>query len=193
MQAMILYNKQDFSILTKEFPDLYYDKNNKTVKGELSFNAHYKNTGNKGNDRWKIFPCTSKKNCLEGCYEIEINLNANAPKVYEPNGKIKKLAKKLGKSVNDLHLYNGDNQCCLGLGINNNSSLSRFVVDWVYPYFVWQAYFKKHNKVPPCGEYPHNRKSAQKEYEYDMKSLGVNDSCPCKSGKKYKKCCKVKK
>jgi hypothetical protein len=193
MLAMILYNKQDFSILRKDFPDLYYDENNNIVKGELSFNAHYKNTGNKGNDRWKIFPCTSEKNCLEGCYEIEINLNTDTPEVYEPNGKIKKLAKKLGKSENDLHLYDSNSKCCLGLGINSSLSLSQFVVNWVYPYFVWQAYFKKHNKIPPCGEYSHNRYSAQKEYFYDMKNIGVNDSCPCKSGKKYKKCCKVKK
>lgn len=186
----IVYKYNDFSLLNNIFPDLYYDKENNTIKGELSFNAHYKNTGKKGINRWKIFSCTTGKSCLEGYYEIEIDLNTDIPTVYETSKKIQKLAKKLGKSNNDLHLY--DNyKCCLGVYIDTNI-LSKFIIGYIYPYFVWQAYFEKYYKVPPCGEYSHNRKIAEIECLTDsingFKNLGVNDLCPCESGKKYKRC-----
>ena len=192
MQAVILYNKQDFSLLENDFPDLYYDKNHNTVKGELSFSACYKNTGKKGKDRWTIFLCSESDDCLQGYYEIQINLNNNPPIIYETSGKIQKLAEELGMPDNDLHLYGDDRKCCLGLGINPDISLSTFIVNWVYPYFVWQAYFAKYNKVPPCGEYPHNRQEAEIQYWKDVKNLGVNDPCLCHSGKKYKHCHGIK-
>jgi hypothetical protein len=187
----IAYEHNDFSLLNNIFPDLYYDEKSNTIKGELSFSAHYKNTEKKGNSRWKIFPCTTEKSCLKGYYEIEIDLNTDMPTVYETSKKIQNLAKKLGKSNNDLHLYD-NHKCCLGVYIDTNILLSKFIINHVYPYFVWQAYFEKYCKVPPCGEYPHNREKAEIEYLVDrfnsFKNLGANDPCPCKSGKKYKRC-----
>ena len=185
---MILYNKQDFSLLENDFPDLYYDENDNTVKGELSFNAYYKNIGKKCKDRWRICLCSESDNCLHGYYEIKICLITNPPTVYEISGKIKKLAEKLERSNNDLHLYD-DYKCCLGLGINCNIPLSTFIINWVYPYFIWQAYFEKYEKVPPCGEYPHNEQEAGEQYWKDVKNLGRNELCICGSGKKYKNCC----
>lgn len=185
---MILYNKQDFSLLENDFPDLYYDEKHNAVKGELSFTACYKNKGKKGKDKWIIFPCSDEKECLHGYYEIAIHLNNGTPIVYEVSNKIQKLARQLGKQYADLHLYN-DFKCCLGLGVNTNLLLSAFITNRVYPYFVWQAYFEKYNKTPPCGEYSHNIDIARKEYFNDMKNLGANDPCLCYSGKKYKNCC----
>lgn len=181
---MILYNKQDFSLLENDFPDLYYDEKHNTVKGELSFSAKYQDKGKKGKERWRIFPCSNEKHCLQGYYEIAIHLNNGVPVVYETSNKIKTLAEKLSKHHNDLHLYDDDCKCCLGLGINNNLPLSEFIVNWVYTYFVWQTYFEKYNKVPPCGEYPHNILDAGMEYLKNHK----NTPCPCSSGKKYKHC-----
>ena len=189
MQAMILYNPEDFALLKNDFPDLYYDKKHNVIKGELSFSAHYKNKGKKGKDKWMIFPCFDSNNCLYGYYEIAIYLNTNTPIVYEISNKIKKLAEKLNKPKEDLHLYDNDYKCCLGLGINPNLSLSKFIANWVYPYFVWQAYFEKYHKVPPSGEYSHNILQAGIEYLQKIKNTGVNDLCLCGSGKKYKKCC----
>lgn len=185
---MISYNTKDFSLLENDFPDLYYDEKSNTVKGELSFSAYYKNTGKKGKDKWMIFLCSDDCDCLQGYYEIEINLNTNPPIVYETSKKIPKLAEKLRKSKNDLHLYGNDNKCCLGLSINKSISLSKFITNWVYPYFVWQAYYEKHHKTPPSGEYSHDIETARKEYDNDIKNLGVNSVCRCGSGEKYKKC-----
>lgn len=193
MQAMILYNKEDFLLLIDGFPDLYYDEKHNVIKGELSFSSYYKNMGKKGKDKWIIFPCSNEKYCLHGYYEIAIHLNNGSPIVYETSNKIKRLAETLGKSYNDLHLYDNDNKCCLGLGINKNLPLSKFIVNWVYPYFVWQAYFEKYNKIPPCGEYSHNPIKAEIEYQKDKESLGRNDICLCGSGKKYKHCCGARK
>lgn len=185
---MILYDYKDFYLLKDDFPNLYYDEKSNAVKGELDFSAHYRNVGKKNKDRWKIFPCLDTDDCLQGCYEVDIKLGDNLPVVYETSQKIKKIAEKLGKSYNDLHLYDNDYKCCLGLAKNNNIKLSTFIVNWVYPYFVWQAYYAKYNKVPPCGEYSHNFEVAKQEFFQNLRKLGVNDYCFCGSGKKYKYC-----
>ncbi len=174
---MISYNKKDFLLLKNYFPDLYYDEKRNIVKGELSFSVCYKNQGREGKDRWVIFPHSNETDYLKGYYEIAIHLNDMLPIIYETNkikipvvyeisNKIKALAKKLGKSYADLHLYD-DYKCCLGLGINKNLLLSEFIVNWVYPYFVWQAYFEKYNEIPPWGEYSHNIEDAKLEYRID--------------------------
>lgn len=194
---MILYNFEDFTLLKDAFPDLYYDEKSNTVKGEISFSAYYKNKGKKSKDKWVIYQCTKGDNCLQGYYEIEINLNTDIPTVREIGNKIINLAEKLRIPKEDLHIYSNSDKCCLGLGISQKLSLSKFIVNWVYPYFVWQAYFEKYRKKPPCGDYSHNRVTAEIEFLTDtlnkFKSLGANDLCPCGSEKKYKKCHGVKR
>lgn len=186
---MISYNDKDFSLLQSDFPNLFYDEKTNSVRGELDFNACYKNIGKKNKDKWNIFPCINNDDCLCGCYEIEIQLSRSSPIVFETSRKIEALAEKIDKSYNDLHLYGNNNQCCLGLGISQNITLSQFIINVVYPYFVWQAYFAKYKKIPPCGEYPHSKTVAIGEYYRDKNNLGRNDICLCGSGKKYKNCC----
>ncbi len=160
---------------------------------------------------WEIEQCRDDQNgCITGEYLIEIDLNQKNryPKVYEVGEKIESLANKLTKKVIDLHLFPQDHRCCLNIistkSLSTRASLSDFIHHDVYPYFVWQSYYYKYRKIPPCGESPHSTKEAlEEEIEDREKRLefckseiisktgktGRNDLCLCGSGKKYKKCC----
>ena len=196
---MVPYSTTEFQKVQKHFPDLYYESENNCITGKLKFESRYQEKLRKnGKNSWVIKPCSSDNDCLNGCYEISISFGENRaglPKVFETGGRIEKLAKEMGKPIIDLHVYPSDNSCCLGIGIPPSLTLYDFIVRRVYPYFVWQAYFDKYRKVPPCGEYSHGESGIieylQDEYEYlrDIKKIGRNDPCFCRSGKKYKKCC----
>ena len=196
---MIPYNATEFQRVQKVFPDLHYESENNCITGKLKFKSRYQEKLRKnGKNSWAIEPCSSGSDCLNGCYEISISFGENPtglPKVFETGGRIEKLAKEIGKPIIDLHVYPSDNSCCLGVYIPLTVTLYDFIVGHVYPYFVWQAYFDKYRKVPPCGEYSHGESGIieylQDWYEYlqDIKKIGRNDPCFCGSGKKYKKCC----
>ena len=181
----IKYTPAEMEKIQCRFPCLYYDKG--TVRGEISFSARYELSERKKKRKWVITNCPSGKNCIQDVYEIKILLNGQ-PKVFEVGGRIKKLAKKLGRPIVDLHLF-PDESCCLGIFlINERETLSNFVINKVYPYFVWQAYFEKFGKIPPCGEYSHGEQGEQEFLKY-ISDIGRNDPCPCGSGLKSKVCC----
>lgn len=192
MPVMIKFDVEEFKNIQKAFPNLFYEQKGNCIKGELDFGFRYeKRSGKKGKNNWIIVPCSSGSDCLQDCYEIEIRLSHNRtgwPKVFETGGRIKRLAKEIRKPIIDLHIYPHDNSCCLGICVNPNITLYDFIIREVCPYFVWQAYFDKYRKLPPCGEYSHDKKGMQ-ECLQDLKKIGRNDSCICGSGKKYKKCC----
>lgn len=196
---MIQYSATEFQRVQKVFPDLHYESENNCITGKLKFKSRYqKKLRKNGKNSWAIEPCLSGSDCFNGCYEISISFGENPtglPKVFETGGRIEKLAKEMGKPIIDLHVYPSDNSCCLGVYIPTSITLYDFIVGHVYPYFVWQAYFDKYRKVPPCGEHSHGESGIieylQDWYEYlqDIKKIGRNDPCFCGSGKKYKKCC----
>ena len=189
---MIEYTLEEFSKVQKSFPRIDYEQKNNCIKGKLDFNVEYQKISKKnGESVWKIVQGLAGTNSLSDCYEIEILLNATQhgwPKVWETGGRIRKLAKEIGKQPIDLHIYPKDDSCCLGIYVNADIVLSDFIVNIVYPYFVWQAYFDKYKAIPPCGEYSHGEKGIE-EYLKELEATGRNDLCICNSGKKYKKCC----
>ena len=192
---MIKCSDEEFNKIKKYFPDLDYNSSNQEIFGKLIIPpCRYE----KIEKKWIIKPCnTNYDDYITGEYLILIKLNESikCSKVYEISEKIETLAKELNKPVNDLHLYPQDKNCCLGIFIESITSLSEFIIHRVYPYFVWQAYYAKYKKTPPCGEYSHGKKGyeeAIQDYEKNITSLqkiGRNEKCPCQSGKKYKKCC----
>ena len=188
---MIKYDSEEFQKIQLFFPDLFYEPKNGCIKGEFGINARYEKRSKKiRKDYWEIVSCTSNDDCPTDCYEIKIYLNKienRWPKVFETGGKIQRLAEELGKPISDLHL-DQDNSCCLGIPDNPDITLYNFVLRKVYTYFVWQAYFAKYKKIPPCGEYSHGDQGAR-EFEKDRKAQCRNNLCICGSGKKYKKCC----
>lgn len=161
--------------------------------GELDFVACYqKRQGKNRKYTWEIISCPLDENCIHDYYEIKILLDSSVkngwPKVFETGGRIEKLASQTGQKVIDLHLYPNDKSCCLGICVNPNITLTAFIYNIVYPYFVWQAYYHKYKKVPPCGQYSHGRKGIE-ECLQQLETIGRNDKCICNSGKKYKYCC----
>lgn len=205
MQTLIEYSQKEFDKVKTWFPRLDYFPRDKTIVGRIDIGpCRYieKQCGNL--TEWEIEPCNQNAlECISGDYLIEVDLkqkNGNGyPRVFEIGEKIERLANKLGKRVIDLHLYPQDKRCCLGINIAR-TSLSEFILYDVYPYFVWQAYYYKYRKVPPCGEYSHEITGLKEATEYYKKKneyykgkivgkTGRNKPCPCGSNKKYKKCC----
>ena len=188
MQKMINYDPSEMRKIKDVFPNLYYDSGKNVIKGEIDFSARYHLPDRKKNKEWKIVPCSSGKDCVQDVYEIEINLNYKPPLVLEIAGRIDQFAEKLGVNKIDLHLFpNGT--CCLGLFTSRvGETLSEFVFNKVYTYFVWQAFYEKFKKKPPCGEYSHGE-LGKHEFEKHRNKLGRNQLCTCGSGKKYKNCC----
>lgn len=183
---------EDLAVVKKFFPDLRYNPSDKCIEGQISFRAVYKPKKHKSHEEWKVFPCLEgDKDCVSGNYEIKITLDTRTPKVFETSGKILRVREKLNKTPEDMHLFSQDMSCCLGLagvGFNPDLRLSDFIIHGVYPYFVWQAYYEKYEKLPPCGEYSHGNKGVS-EYLRDAENWGRNRPCYCGSGKKFKKCC----
>ena len=163
------------------------------ILGELSFYAHY------DGKQLHLNPSKQKEGELfHGYYEIEVCLNRlndyGLPFVFETGGKIIRFSQENNIHPADLHL-NGDLSCCLGIFTREesaNMALDKYIIEFVFSFFAWQAYFSTYSKKPPWGEYSHAvRGEAEKNIEIFMKmrNTGRNDPCPCGSGRKYKKCC----
>lgn len=187
--SLIEYNPSEMEKIQSRFPGLYFDKG--AVRGEIGFSARYELADRKKKKKWIITNCSSGEDCIKDVYEIEIHLNGQ-PKVFEVGGRIKKLAKEIGCQIMDLHLIPADESCCLGIfWMHERETLSDFVINDVYPFFVWQAYFEKFRTIPPCGQYSHGERAKQ-EFWADVCDIGRNERCPCESGRKFKVCCAPK-
>lgn len=187
----ITFDKEDFKKVTKHFPELKYFDSENLVKGTIKFTSKYQQE----NGSWKIIPANSSdQRSFMGEYSIKIDLSVLPnPRVYETGGKIKETAKRLGIPLRDLHLVGRDEWCCLDFISTSvplsHISLSEYILNKVYPYFVWQAYYATFDKLPPCGESPHNAEKAKKEFWRDFPKMKRNELCMCGSGKKAKFCC----
>ena len=162
--------------LEKDFPNLLYVENN-LVKGEINICAVY------DGEKLLYYPnkVVRKKyenTFVEDCYEIYINLL---------DGKVFETGRKIPKKP-DFHI-NPDDSCCLGLFENPRpKTLLDFIRNYILPFFVWQAYYKKYEEKPPWGEYSHGQAGII-EFENDKKNIGRNNMCYCGSKKKFKYCC----
>ena len=191
MRAVIRHSTLEMQEVNRYFPNLFVSED--VIKGEIDFSVKYKPSISKHNKYWKIVPCSSpEQGCIQDVYEIEIRfseLRDGKPKVFEIGGRLKRLAEELNLPIINLHLYPNDEDCCLGIFLPNpNETLSKFILNKVYPYFVWQAYFSKYRKIPPVGEWPHDGRGHQ-EFIWHIRNTGRNHPCPCGSGKKFKTCC----
>ena len=181
------------------FPRLHYKSSSLTITGELDFRAAYNRESGeliigdnaRGMDRF-----------ISDVFQIEIclsNLDGNGwPKVYEGGGRYHQIAKQCCVEIMDLHINPDDSSCCLNLqyGGNRNFRIEQFFPELVIPFFYRLSYTQKYgiaaSRNDLWGEYSHGEKG-RIEYEVEMLNIAKhdpsrNDLCPCKSGKKYKKC-----
>lgn len=179
----------DVREIQEDFPDLYYDASRNSVRGEMSFRAHYDGKYLHLNPRDQ-----TKPKQFSGCYDVEISLDRTSsfgfPVVWEVGGKIARAARRHKVDTLDMHL-NGDGSCCLSVFLPiepANFTFSRFVRELVFGYFAWHAYLEVFGTKPPWGEYSHDK--GQYERSRETLSLGRNDPCFCGSGRKYKHCCR---
>ena len=185
--------------LKSEFPNLQYDVKSQKIAGELDFCATY------DTESGKVIIGISPEETeylIRDVFEVEICLDIldgnGWAKVYEVGGRRYVIANKCNVPIIDLHFYTDDDACCLGLGFRNNRSfhIKGFIHELVIPFFYRLSYTEKFG-IDACrnnlwGEYSHDIEGLR-EHEaeilyYAQRSVGRNELCPCKNGKKYKNC-----
>ena len=180
------FTKKGLNIIKKYIPNMDVSMVDGEMSGRVIFNAKYIQT--KFNE-WQIVPCSSDDpECVSGNFDVFITCNEGQFKAFETEKRVGKLAEKLERFGLKPHLYN-DGSCCLDYSINENITIEQFVLNKVFPFFVWQAYYEKFQKCPPSGEYPHERSQAQEEFNKMVKEKDRNAPCHCGTKKLYKKCC----
>ena len=187
--AQIKITDESIANLQEILPNLEYSSKDKAVCGDFSFCSKY---SRKKNGSWEIISASAgDTEGFEAKYSFKIDLtDPSRPKVYETSGKVKETAEKLNKELIDLHMFD-DSSCCLDFMSARyflDLDIYQFVVNKVYPYFAWQAYYQKFEKCPPCGEHSHNPDVAATEFNIDFSNMRRNDRCICGSGRKFKDC-----
>ncbi len=191
----IAYSKEHFERIKKFFPDLEYDPKHETIQGNLYFRVKYFRESTKS--PWRIGPLKPGEDANKlrhlvddkpPGYKIKIRLGNNEdardqwgfPMVFEKSGRIEKTRKRLGKELRDVHLnkLNGICWCCLAFHTDIDAdNLYDYVKDYVYPYFVFQAYYEKYSREPPSGSRPHDPAQAMKQVESDRKKKAKRSKC----------------
>ena len=107
-------------------------------------------------------------------------------------------AKKCGVPPIDLH-FDPDGWCCLGISHSRERDLTigRFLHQLVVPFFYRLSYAERFGLAAArhdlWGEYAHGEEGFRQHHDrmltFARRNPGRNTSCPCGSGKKYKKCC----
>lgn len=190
---------RDIRWLSKHFPNLYYQADSHKILGELDFCAVYDQESGKVT----IANLTAETDFLiRDVFEVEIcldDLDWNGwPKVFEVGGKYLRIAKKCEIPIIDLHIYSDNRACCLGIKYRDSTQLciEDFLHELVIPFFYRLSYTDKFGidraRKDLWGEYSHGLKGEIEHFleivDIVRQNPGRNDRCPCRSGKKYKRC-----
>lgn len=189
----------DIKWLKSDFPNLYYEANSQKILGELDFCAVY----DQGSGKVTIANLAEETDFLiQDVFEVEIyldKLDMNGwSKVYEVGGRYRRIAEKCEVPIIDLHIYPNDGACCLGIKYADNKHLQirEFLHELVIPFFYRLSYTNKFGidraQRDLWGEYSHGDRGEIEHFleimDIAQHNLGRNDLCPCRSGRKYKKC-----
>ena len=197
----------DIRWLRYEFPNLIYDVSRRRIEGELDFCASYdKLSGKLMTERdGRNDDIRQSNSFIADVYEVEFHfdsesLGANGwPKVFEVGGRHEGIAQKYGVQGIDLHFYNDDGSCCLGIRLSPDKGLTivRFLYELVIPFFYRLSYVERHGlraagnnlwQDHPHGDEGHRHHKLQM-LEIARRRRGRNKPCPCRSGRNYKNCC----
>ena len=102
-------------------------------------------------------------------------------------------------NIADMHCYPGfpENRCCLGFEVDTGERfrLSEFIRSLVVPFFYRVAYVERYgldaSRRDLWPTYTHNLEETEREYIGELRGMaktGRNQTCPCGSGRKYKRC-----
>lgn len=136
---MVKLNKNEIEWLRNNYPQMIYNEERSVISGLFSINHNYKGVN------------------IKDCFKIEVRLYAmrnreEYPKVYNTDGRIRKIAKRKNMKILDLHVYS-DNSLCLGLPARfyeyypegfNLQSFFKHLSEHLY----WVAYYERYNKSP---------------------------------------------
>ena len=187
--------RTDTEEISSSFPGLHVDLNNQRIWGTLSFGCWY-DTSSK-----ELVHDPIHTESIKDDYEIVISFceqdTFGFPIVREPSEKISDFAKSEGLELSDLHMNKDDeSSCCLGIFPEYHwVSPATFIRDKVLPYFFWQSFRRIHG-VEPWKCFEHGLEGIHQALIRPLKQIEkgcyTNKPCPCGSGKKYKKCCKLR-
>ena len=190
----------DFDWLGRDFPGLRLDPTGGKMTGELTFHAAFESHSGKlwiGDDSEKRI----RSHFLCDTFSISVELDAidanGWPTVREVGGRHLRIAEKENVEIVDLHFF-PDGRCCLGIefGTERRLTIERFIQDLLIPFLYRLSYTDAYGldaaKRELWGEYSHGDEGllqhADEVIRIGKKNPGRNDSCPCGSGKKYKRC-----
>ena len=196
----------DLAALRREQPGLVYAPDSHQIDGTLLISAEYDHsTGS-----FTILPQPSGSRAAEYIHtEFEVNVNLRFqptlfnpwPIVRETGGRVQEIMRawKIRRIV-DLHCYPGDpkNVCCLGIQVYTGKSIkvTSFISRMVVPFFYRLAYIEQHGlesaRKRLWAEYSHSDDGYKEyaTYAKEMLQRGRNSPCPCRSGRRFKRCCR---
>ena len=196
-------NEKEIQWLESHFPNLQYKGKVQKIVGELDFCAYFE-TGSGKLIIDNVADTDGQHTVIQDVFEIEIRLDPDSrdlngwPKVYEIGGRHPEIAKKCQVPIIDLHIYESDGACCLGITIAHDRKLriETFITHLIIPFFFRLSYTEKFGisaaRSDLWDEYAHGEEGFRQYITEiaDISNLaaGRNDRCPCGSGRKYKNC-----
>ena len=196
---------RDLEWLREAQPELSYDAENHLFSGRLAFSEIY------DQDDGLLKPLAPpgqecSRMALSDTFDVEIRLSFTPalynpwPPVIETGGRIQRIMEEQGiANIADMHCYPGfpENRCCLGFQVDAGERfrLSGFIRELVVPFFYRVAYVERYGLEAANRDlwntYSHSFEQTEREYLDELRQMvktGRNQSCPCGSGLKYKRC-----
>ena len=195
----------DLQWLREAQPCLSYDSDNSRIFGKLAFSEMY----DPDDGLLKPFAPPGEGRCrteIHDTFDVEIRLTFEPsmfnpwPTVVEVGGRIEKIMEEQDISdIADMHCYPGfpENRCCLGFQVEtgNPFRLPEFIRQLAVPFFYRVAYVDRYGLEASKHElwkaYPHRFDETESEYLDALRTMlktGRNQTCPCGSGLKHKRC-----
>ena len=195
----------DLHWLREVQPGLSYDSENNLIFGKLIFSEVY----DRDDDLLRpMAPPGDDCNrmAIHDTFDVEIRLSFQPrlfnpwPAVVETGGRIQRIMEEQGiTNIADMHCYPdfSENRCCLSFQVETGERirLPEFIRELVIPFFYRVAFVDRYgleaSKHELWNTYPHQLGQTQSEYLGELRTMvktGRNESCPCGSRLKYKRC-----
>ena len=204
--TIVLPSNLELTSLRREQPGLEYEANLHRITGSLLVSAEY----DRSSGSFTILPQSSgmsEAEYIHAEFQVDVNLRFQPttfnpwPTVIETGSRLQEIMKAWNiRQIADLHCYPGDrrNVCCLGIGIYTGKRIEiiPFISRMVVPFFYRLSYVEQHGleaaRERLWPEYSHGEDGYTEYMAYAkamLKRRG-NSPCICRSGRKFKRCCR---